>query len=121
MSFARRYTCARGRVPRVEDGAVRAAQLLARVLREPLPRLLLVDRRERRDQLAEVVGGEVDVLCDSARGLQVGECLLEAVPVDAVDDLAVHLDEPAVRVEREARGCQSRPRDPRPPRRSGRG
>ena len=40
---------------------------------------------------------------DAARRLQVGERLLEAVAVDAVDDLAVHLDEPAVRVEREAR------------------
>ena len=40
---------------------------------------------------------------DAARRLEVGECLLEAMPVDAVDHLAVHLDEPAVRVEREAR------------------
>ena len=32
------------RVPRVEDGAVRAAQLVARVLRERLAGLLLVDR-----------------------------------------------------------------------------
>ena len=54
------------------------------------------------DELAQVVGGEVDVLADATGRLQVGECLLEAVPVDAVDDLAVHLDEPAIRIEREA-------------------
>ena len=51
------------RVPRVEDGAVRAAQLLARVLRERAAR-----SPPRRcalnvvDELAEVVGGELDVL-----------------------------------------------------------
>ena len=33
------------RVPRVEDGAVRAAELLSRLLREGAARLLLVDRR----------------------------------------------------------------------------
>ena len=51
----------------------------------------------------EVVGGEIDVLLHAALALQVAERLLEAVAVDAVDDLAVHLDQPPVGVAREAR------------------
>ena len=62
---------------------------------------------ERLDQLREVVRGEIDVLLHAARPLEIGERLLEAVAVDAVDDLAVHLDEPPVRVAREARRCPS--------------
>ncbi len=91
------------RVPGVEDRAVRALQLRRGVLRERRPGLGLVDLGERGDELAEVVGGEVDVLRDSALGLQVRERLLEAVPVDARDHLPVHLHEAAVGVEREAR------------------
>ena len=50
-------------------------------------------------RLREVVGGEVGVLRRRrARAFSVGERLLEAVAVDAVDDLAVHLDQPPVRV-----------------------
>ena len=91
------------RVPRVEDGAVRAAELVARLLWKRASGVLLVDRGERGHQLAEVVGGEIDVLGDAARRLQIGQRLLEALAVHLVDDLAVHLDEPAIRVEREAR------------------
>ena len=40
---------------------------------------------------------------DSPRRLQIGERLLEAMAGDLVDDLAVHLDESPVRVEREPR------------------
>ena len=50
------------RVPRVEHGAVGAAQLLAGILREARADLLLVDVLERRDQLAEVVGAELEVV-----------------------------------------------------------
>ncbi len=78
--------------------------------------LLLVDRLERVDQLAEVVGGQVDVRLDPAALLQVGQLLLEALPVDSVDDLAVHLDQAAVRVVREA-GLPVRSASPSPPRR----
>ena len=91
------------RLPRVEDRAVRAPELLDGVLRERAAGRLLVDALVRLDELAQVVRGELDVLRDAALGLEVGQRLLEAVPVDAVDDLAVHLDEPAVRVVREAR------------------
>ncbi len=89
------------RVPGVEDGAVRTSQLVARLLRERAPGLVLVDRGERGHELAEVVGGEVDVLGHSSRRLQIGERLLETMAGDLVDHLAVHLDEPPVRVERE--------------------
>ena len=91
------------RVPGVEDRPVGAAQLLARVLRERLTRSVLVDRLEGLHELTEVVGGEIDVLVDATRGLELGQRMLETVTVDAVDDVAVHLDEPAVRVERETR------------------
>ena len=64
---------------------------------------VLVDLLERADELTEVVPGELDVLRDSAGGLQVGQRLLEAVAVHALHDLAVHLDEAPVRVVREAR------------------
>ena len=89
------------RVPGVEHRAVGAAQLVFWLLRERPVGLVLVDGLERRDELAQVVGGEIDVVRDTARGLEIGQCLLEAMPVDAVDHLAVHLEEPPVRVERE--------------------
>ena len=99
-----------GRLPRVEHGADGEAQLLARVLRERAAELLLVDRLERRDEPPQVVLVEVGVLRDALRRLQLGERRLEAVRVDPVDDLAVHLDQPPVRVEREA-GVPGRARE----------
>ena len=56
---------------------------------------------------------------DAAALLERLELLLEQLPVHAVDDLAVHLDQPAVRVEREARVPGRRGERPRPRRRSG--
>ena len=108
------------RVPRVEDRLDRAAELLARVLRERAAGLVLVDPLERVDQLGEVVGGQVDVLLDAARALQRRELLLEAVAVDPVDRLAVHLDQPPVGVVGEAAVAGRRAPGPRPPRRRGR-
>ncbi len=58
---------------------------------------------KRLHELAEVVGGEIDVLVDSARGLELGQSVLETVTVDAVHDVAIHLDQPPIRVERETR------------------
>ena len=68
-----------GGVPGVEDGGDRAAQLLARVLREALPGVAFVD-------LPRPLGGVVDA---------------EALVRDVVDGLAEHLDQPAVAVARE--------------------
>ena len=92
---------ARG-VPRVEDRAYGAGELAARVLREPTL-LLRVDPLVARDQLGEILGGEVGVARDVAPRLEVGELLLEAVVLDPVDHLAVHLDQAPVRVGGEAR------------------
>ena len=79
------------------------AKLLARILRERAAGLFLVDRGVGRDELAKIVRREVDVLRDATGRLHVRERLLEALSIHAVDDLPVHLDEPAIRVEREAR------------------
>ena len=89
-------------VPRLEYRLDRAAELLAGVLGEPATGLVLVDPLEPRDQLGQVVVGQVDVLIDAALALEHRELLLEAVAVDAVDRLAVHLDQPSVRVVGEA-------------------
>ena len=91
------------RLPRVEHRAGRALQLLARVLRKRRARLALVDLLERRDQLAEVVGGQLDVLPHAATLLEALQLAFEEMPIDTVDDLAVHLDQPAIGVAREAR------------------
>ena len=91
------------RVPRVEHGAIGTAQLLAGILREARADLLLVDVLEGRDQLAQVVGAELEVVRHAAPGLEVGDRAFESLPVDAVDDLAVHLDQPPVGVVGEPR------------------
>ena len=99
------------RVPGVEDGAHGAHQLLVCVDRECVPRLLLVDLLVARDQELQVRGCEVDVVLDTALRSERCEGMLEAVRVDAVDDLSVHLDQAPVRVLREpiAAGCGSQP------------
>ena len=94
--------CAR-RVPRIEDGADCALELSSCILGEGAAGLLLVDALEGLDQLGEIGLGEVGVLLDAARRLQVGERLLEAVALDPLHDLAVHLDQPPVGVVGEAR------------------
>ena len=79
IAYVRAVDLRARRVPRLEDGGDRAAQLLARVLREVLARLLDVDLAGALDR---VVGAE-------------------ALVRDAVDRLAEHLDEPPVAVARE--------------------
>ena len=91
-----------GRVPRVEHRPIRPSQLLAGVLRKAPARPLLVDRVERVDERAEILRSQIDVLRDPPCGLEIRERLLEAVPVDPVHDLAVHLDQATVGVEGEA-------------------
>jgi hypothetical protein len=78
-------------VPRLEDGAHGAQELGARVLGEALPGLLAVDLLEGIDDLRPVV---LVVL---------RQRVLEALPVDSVDDLSEHLDQAPVRIVREAR------------------
>jgi hypothetical protein len=90
------------RLPGVEDGPDGAVELLLRVLREVTPRRIVVDLLEALDELLQVVRPELHVLGDAAPLLQRPERLLKAMRVDAVDDLAVHLEEPPVRVVGEA-------------------
>ena len=90
-------------VPGVEDGEHGAAQLLARVLGERRPGLLLDHGLEGRDEGAQVVGVEVDVGGDALGGLGGVDGVLEAVAVEVEHGLAVHLHQPAVGVPGEAR------------------
>ena len=103
------------RLPRVEHGPGRAAQLLPCVRGERRPRLALVELLEGRDQRAEVVRGQLDVEARAARLLERLQLALEDVRGDAVDHLPVHLDEASIGVEREPqvarRGRQPLDRD----------
>ena len=92
-----------GTVPALEHRFDRAAQLIARLLRERLAgglldggEVLLAQQLQRLDRQVGVVGG---------LGLGLGglERVLEHVAADAEHDPAVHGDEPAVRVVRESR------------------
>jgi hypothetical protein len=80
----------------------RALELDARILWERLPRLVGVDLLEVPGEGVEVVGRQLHVVADTALALQLCERRLEAMRLDALDDLAEHLDEAPVRVEREA-------------------
>ena len=88
--------------PGVEDGADRQAQLLLRVLRELVARLVLVERLEAVDQLLERLDVELGVLLDAGVVLDVRDLLLERLAVDAAADVAEHLHEAPVGVPREA-------------------
>ena len=111
-----------GRVPGVEDGTHRAQQLLVRVLRERRARCALVDVLVPLDQLGAGRRRRArGRRRRTARGLQRLERVLEAAASMPVDDLAVHLDEPPVRVVREPRVRRCAREAARRPRRSGRG
>ena len=106
-----------GRVPGVEDGAHRLLELGACVLRERTPGLVGVGRLERLDQLGQVRRRELDILLHAARRLHARERLLEAVPLDAVDHLAVHLDQAGGTSRTRSARCRSSSRARRPRRR----
>ena len=86
------------RLPRVEDGTHGPHQLRRRLLRERAGTGAPVDLPVGADELGQVVGVEIGVERDAALSLQRGQRVLEGVRVDAVDDLAVHLDQPPVGV-----------------------
>ena len=90
-------------LPRLEDGAHGPAELVTCVLRERPARLARVDLLVGLDEAGQVLCRKVDVLRRAALVLQLRQRVLEQVPVDPLDDLAVHLDQAAVRVVREAR------------------
>ena len=88
-------------VPRLEDRAHGEVHLLARVLRERAAGLLDDDVLERLDELAQILGVEVEVVGGVLRVLGRVEGVLEVLAVDAEHGLAEHLDQPAVGVEGE--------------------
>mmetsp|Transcript_22629 Transcript_22629/g.70837 ORF Transcript_22629/g.70837 Transcript_22629/m.70837 type:complete len:790 (-) Transcript_22629:118-2487(-) len=101
-------------LPRAEDGADRAPQLLVRVLRELGAGPLDDERLEALDQLAQVVARQLEVVLLVALRLEllhdgVERLVIVLVPgLHAQHDVAVHGDEAPVAVERE-------PLVPRPP------
>ena len=88
--------------PGVEDGGDRLAQLLGRVLREPLAGLLGEQRLEGRGQLAQRRRVEIDVELDPRIALGGGDQRLVALAGNAAADVAEHLGEAAVGVPGEA-------------------
>ena len=95
-------------VPRAEHGADRAPELLLRVVGKLDPEARANERFELVRQLAQVFGREIGVGLDAARVLLFLEnplerVLLLALRLQAEDDVAVHLNEAAIRVPAEAR------------------
>ncbi len=89
-------------VPRVEDGAHRQVELLARVLGEVVPGVLGDRALEGLDQLAQVVDAEVGVGLGAAVLLHRVQGAGEDLRLDAQHGGAEHLEQPAVGVHREA-------------------
>ena len=88
-------------VPGLEDRLDGEVHLLAGVLRELAAGVLDHDLLVGVDQLAQVVGVEVEVVGRALRRLRGLECVVEVLAVDAHDGLAEHRQQPAVGVERE--------------------
>ena len=88
-------------VPRTEHRLDRVPQLLVGILREVDAGVGLDDVLERRDETLEIARRKFGIGCDATLVAQLLECLLEAVTGDVEHDLAEHLHEPAVGVERE--------------------
>ena len=105
------------RVPRAEDRLDRHVELLARVLRELAARPLEHDLLERVHEDPQVLRVQVDVGRRTDRALALVESRLERLAVDAQHRLAEHLDQPAVRVPREALVARELGRAPSPTRR----
>ncbi len=85
-------------VPGREDRADRCSELRVRVAGELFPGVLAVDRLEPVGERLEVGRRELGVELDTPVGFQRLDRRLEHGPVDALDDVAVHLDQPPVRV-----------------------
>mmetsp|Transcript_6723 Transcript_6723/g.17216 ORF Transcript_6723/g.17216 Transcript_6723/m.17216 type:complete len:986 (-) Transcript_6723:44-3001(-) len=86
-------------VPAVEHRVRRQLHLLEGLLREGLAGLL-VHSLVLGHQRAQVGGAQLVVLLHAHLALQRGHLVLEQVVVDAHDDVAVHVEEAAVAVER---------------------
>ena len=88
--------------PGTEHGVDGAHQLLARIRRPVTSELLVGQLLEGVDQTLEVISSQIRVGLDALFLLESGQGILVDVGVDALDDLAVHLDEAAVAVPGEA-------------------
>src|SRR5690606_14007550 len=89
-------------VPGPEDGVARTVELHHRVLGKRLPGLALDHFLEDVHEPGEIVLVEFGVLLHSTRLLDLVELTLEEVLVDPEDDVAEHLEEAAIGIEREA-------------------
>jgi hypothetical protein len=90
------------RLPGAEDGLDRAPELRLGLLREGVAGALLDQLLVIRDERPKRLGRELVVERDARLELGRVQQVLEVVDVDVEHDVAVHLDEAAVRVEREA-------------------
>ena len=87
-------------VPAVKDGVGGESHLLGGLLREHLANLL-VHALVSSHEFAEVFGGEFVIVRHANLALQSVDLGFEEVVLDAHDDVAVHVQESAVRVVRE--------------------
>ncbi len=113
ISYVCRYTHARGEFH--DSNTARTARISCSCasVGNGVPGGLLVDPLVALDHELQVRRGQIDVVLDAALVAQLGEGVLEPVRVDALDDLAVHLDQPPVGVVGEPRvaGGGSQPQD----------
>ena len=91
-----------GVAPAAEDRVDRTVELLHRVGRPVAAERLVGDLLELGNQFLQVFGAQVGVARDALLGLLRAQRVLVQVLRDTLDNLAVHLDEAAVAVPREA-------------------
>src|SRR4029078_11242053 len=85
-------------VPRVEHRADCSGKLVARVLRESLARVVVVDLLEPPGELLELLGPELTVVRRARAGARFCKHLLEALGIDSGDDVPGQLDTSSVRL-----------------------
>ncbi len=88
--------------PGGEDGADRAPELVARVLREVAAKRLLHDVLVLADEDLPVLGAEIGVEMQALALLVILERLLEMPVIDVEHDVGIHRDEAAIAVPGEA-------------------
>ena len=94
-------------VPGAEDGPDRAPQLLARILGEVMARFFFDGLFEPRDEVPQVGRGQLHIALDAALALFFLDDRLERIDLvlldglEPEDDVAVHLDEAAIRIVNE--------------------
>ena len=89
--------------PALEDRLDGAPQLIGGIVGKGLARPGLNDGLELPGEGREIVGGEVDVALNTPPALRLLQHLRERLLAQLEHDVAVHLDEAAIRVVGEAR------------------